>query len=55
MQLEKMFISMILLAMKSRENLARMKNVLNKQFEKQFKETENELEKEIKSLIKGGN
>lgn len=44
-----------IIAMKSRENLARMKNVLNKQFEKQFKETENELEKEIRSLIKGGN
>jgi len=44
-----------IIAMKSRENLARMKNVLNKQFEKQFKETENELEKEIKSLINGGN
>ena len=43
-----------IIAMKSRENLARMKNVLNKQFEKQFKETENELEKEIKSLINGG-
>ncbi len=44
-----------IISMKSREHLARMKNVLNKQFEKQFKETENELEKEIKSLIKGGN
>jgi V/A-type H+-transporting ATPase subunit A len=44
-----------IIGMKSRENLARMKNVLNKQFEKQFKETENELEKEIRSLIKGGN
>ncbi len=41
--------------MKSRENLARMKNISNKQFEKQFKETENELEKEIKYLVSGGN
>ncbi len=40
--------------MKSRENLARMKNVSNKEFEKKFKDTENELEKEIKSLLKGG-
>ena len=40
--------------MKSRENLARMKNVSNKEFEKKFKDTENELEKEIKSLIEGG-
>ena len=36
--------------MKSRENLARMKNVSNKEFEKKFKDTENELEKEIKSF-----
>ena len=40
--------------MKSRENLARMKNVSNKQFEKQFKETEKELEKEIETLIQRG-
>jgi len=40
--------------MKSREHLARMKNVNNKKFEKRFKEMENELEKELKTLIKGG-
>jgi hypothetical protein len=40
--------------MKSRESLARMKNVPNKTFEKQFNETEKSLETEIKSLIKGG-
>jgi V/A-type H+/Na+-transporting ATPase subunit A len=42
------------ISMKSRENLARMKNVSNKEFEKQFAETEKELEKEIQILIKGG-
>jgi len=40
--------------MKSREHLARMKTVSNKQFEKRFKETEAELDKEITALIKGG-
>ena len=40
--------------MKSRESLARMKNIPNKQFEKQFTETEKALEAEIKTLIKGG-
>ena len=40
--------------MKSRESLARMKNVDNKTFEKQFVETEKSLETEINNLIKGG-
>lgn len=40
--------------MKSRESLARMKNIPNKQFEKQFTEAEKELETEIKALINGG-
>ena len=42
-------------AMKTRENLARMKTVSNKEFEKRFQTTENGLDKEIDSLIKGGN
>jgi len=40
--------------MKSRESLARMKNVDNKTFEKQFVETEKSLETEINNIIKGG-
>jgi len=40
--------------MKSREHLARMKTVPNKQFDKRFKEMENEFDKELSALIKGG-
>jgi hypothetical protein len=43
-----------LVNMKSRENLARMKTVSNKQFDKKFAETEKALDKEFSSLIKGG-
>jgi V/A-type H+-transporting ATPase subunit A len=39
---------------KSRENLARMKTISNKDFEKKFKEIDKEIEKEITNLIKGG-
>lgn len=37
--------------LKSRENLARMKTISNKEFEKKFKEIEKELEKEINNLV----
>jgi len=40
--------------MKSRENLARMKNVSNKLFDKKFQETEKDLDKEFSLLVKGG-
>lgn len=40
-----------IIAMKSRENLARMATVSNDTFEKRFKEIEQKLEKEIKKLI----
>ena len=40
--------------MKSREHIARMKTVSNKDYEKRFKEMENELEKDIANLIKKG-
>jgi V/A-type H+/Na+-transporting ATPase subunit A len=40
--------------MKSRQNIARMKNVSNKTFEKKFSENEKNLETEINALIKGG-
>jgi len=43
-----------LINMKSRENLARLKTVSNKEFEKKFAETEKEVDKEFNSLIKGG-
>ncbi len=43
-----------IISMKTRENLARMKTVTNKDFEKRFQEMEKELEKEIDHLIKGG-
>ncbi len=43
-----------IIAMKSRENLARMSKIPNKEFEKRFKTVEQELEKEIAALIKGG-
>ena len=43
-----------LIAMKSREGLARMKTVSNKDFDKKFKETEQLLDKEVTALIKGG-
>lgn len=41
-------------AMKSREHIARMKNVPNKEFEKRFLAMENELDKELESLVKEG-
>jgi len=40
--------------MKSRENLARMKTISNKDFDKRFKEIEKEIDKEVTNLIKGG-
>jgi V/A-type H+-transporting ATPase subunit A len=43
-----------IISMKTRENLARMKTVTNKEFPKRFQEMEKELEKEIDNLIKGG-
>jgi len=43
-----------IIAMKSRESLARMGTVPNKEFEKRFSEVEKEFEKEINSLIEGG-
>ena len=43
-----------LLDMRSRENLARMKTVQNKEFDKKFLEVEKKMDKEINSLIKGG-
>ena len=43
-----------IISMKTRENLARMKTVTNKDFEKRFQEMEKDLEKEIDLLIKGG-
>ena len=43
-----------ILAMRSCENLARMKTVSNKEFRKRFQDIERELDKEIASLIKGG-
>jgi len=43
-----------IIKMKTRENLARMKTVPNKEYPKKFSELEKELEKEINSLIKGG-
>jgi V/A-type H+-transporting ATPase subunit A len=43
-----------IIAMKSRESLARMGTVPNKEFEKRFKDVEKEFEKEIDSLMKGG-
>jgi V/A-type H+-transporting ATPase subunit A len=44
-----------IMGMKTYENIARMKTVLNKDFKKRFQEIERELEKEIDSFIKGGN
>ena len=43
-----------IIAMKSRENLARMSKIPNKEFEKRFKTIEQELDKEITTLMKGG-
>jgi V/A-type H+-transporting ATPase subunit A len=43
-----------ILAMKSCENLARMKTVSNKDFKKKFQIIENELDKELESLITRG-
>ena len=43
-----------ILSMKSRENLARMSTVPNKEFEVRFQTVENDFEKEIDSLMKGG-
>ena len=43
-----------IISMKSRESLARMGTVPNKEFEKRFQTIERDLEKEIDSLIKGG-
>jgi len=43
-----------IIAMKSRESLARMSTTPNKEFEKRFSEVEKEFENEIESLIKGG-
>ena len=42
------------LAMKSCENLARMKTVSNIEYEKRFQEIEKELDKELEALIKRG-
>lgn len=42
-----------IMAMKAREDLARMGTIPNKEFETQFKTVEQELEKEIDTLIKG--
>ncbi len=41
-----------IISIKSRESLARMGTVPNKEFEKRFKKVEQDLEKEIESLIK---
>ena len=43
-----------IMAMKSRENLARMSKISNKEFEKRFKTIEQDLDKEIATLMKGG-
>jgi len=43
-----------ILSMKSRENLARMSTVPNKEFEMRFQTVETDFEKEIDSLMKGG-
>ena len=43
-----------IIAMKSRESLARTGTVPNKEFEKRFSDVEKEFEKEINDLIKGG-
>ena len=43
-----------ILSMKSRESLARMSTVPNKEFEVRFQTVENDFEKEIDSLMKGG-
>jgi V/A-type H+-transporting ATPase subunit A len=44
-----------ILNMKSRENIARMKTISNKEFTKKFQAIEKELEKEVNSLVEGGN
>jgi len=41
-----------ILLIKSRENIARMGTISNREFENKFKAIENELEREIKSIIK---
>jgi len=41
-------------SMKSRENLARLSTVSNKEFEIKFQTVENDFEKEMDSLMKGG-
>jgi V/A-type H+-transporting ATPase subunit A len=43
-----------IIAMKSRENLARMSKISNKDFEKRFKTIEQDFDKEITTLMKGG-
>ncbi len=44
-----------IISMKSRESLARMGRVSNKQFEKKFAQIEKDFEKEIEALVKGDN
>jgi len=43
-----------IISMKSRESLARMSKISNKEFEKRFKTIEQELDKEIATLVQGG-
>ncbi|MBN2603573.1 MAG: ATP synthase subunit A [Candidatus Thermoplasmatota archaeon] len=43
-----------IISLKSREDIARMKTVSNKEFEERFKEIEKGFEKELDALIKGG-
>jgi V/A-type H+-transporting ATPase subunit A len=43
-----------ILSMKSRENMARMSTVPNKEFKVRFKTVENDFEKELNSLMNGG-
>jgi V/A-type H+-transporting ATPase subunit A len=43
-----------ILGLKSREHIARLKTIPNKDFDKKFKENEKELDNEIYALIKGG-
>jgi V/A-type H+-transporting ATPase subunit A len=43
-----------IISLKSREDIARMKTVSNKEFEKRFNEIEKGFEKELDALIKGG-
>lgn len=50
--IEKNVLMEDILSIRSRESLARMGTVSNKEFEKRFKKIEQDLEKEIESLIK---